>query len=98
MITICAILVAHPGKEKTLEDILMALVEPISKEPGTLEYKIHRAIDNPGRFYFHEKYTNQAAIDVHMATPHFKDLLVKLEGVIAQAPDIVLYEEVASVR
>lgn len=40
----------------------------------------------------------QAAIDVHMTTPHFKDLPVKLEGVIAQAPDIVLYEEIASVH
>lgn len=98
MISICAILIANPGKEAALEDLLLRLVEPVSQEPGTLEYRIHRALDNPGRFFFYEKYTDQAAIDTHMATPHFKELLVKLEGLIAHAPEIVLYEEIASIR
>lgn len=98
MTSICAILIAKPGKEAELENILLSILEPVSKEAGTLEYKIHRAIDNPGRFFFYEKYADRSAVDTHMATPHFKDLLVKLDGVSNGETDIVLYQEIGSIR
>lgn len=98
MVVISAVLHANPGKEDELEKLLLTLLDPVSKEADTLEYKIHRAIDNPGRFFFYEKYTDRSAIDSHMATPHFKTLLGKLDGLIAQSPEIILYEEVGSIR
>jgi len=98
MISICATLFAHPGKEKELEDILLSVLAPTAKETGTLEYKIHRALENPGRFFFYEKYADREALDTHMATPHFQELLRRLEGVIAQEPDIVLHEEIGAIH
>lgn len=98
MTTISAVVLAIPGKEKELEALLLTLLQPVSTEAGTLEYKIHRAIDNPARFFFYEKYVDRAAIDSHMATPHFQALLGKLEGLIAQPPEIILYDEIGSIR
>ena len=98
MVIISAVLQANPGKEDELEKLLLTLLDPVSKETDTLEYRIHRALDNPGRFFFYEKYTNRSAIDSHMATPHFKALLVKLDGLIAQPPEIILHEEIGSIR
>lgn len=98
MITISAILTAAPGKEAALEKRLLALLPPVSREPGTLEYRIHRAHDRPGYFFFYEKYVDRAAIDHHMATPHFKALLDDLQGLVAQPPEIILHDEIGSIR
>ena len=98
MVVISAVLQANPGKEDKLEKLLLSLLVPVSKEADTLEYKIHRAIDTPGRFFFYEKYTDRSAIDSHIATPHFKALLSRLDGLIAQPPEIILHEELGSIR
>jgi len=98
MVVISAVVHANPGKEDELKELLLALLDPVSTETGTLEYRIHRALDNPGRFFFYEKYTDRSAIDNHMATPHFKALLGKLDGLIAQPPEIILHEEIGSIR
>ena len=74
------------------------MLRPVATEPGTQEYRIHQGIDDPDRFFFYEKYVDRAAVDAHMATTHFRTLLGRLDGLIAQPPEIVLHEEIGSIR
>lgn len=77
---------AAAGREKELQDQLQALLAPSRREPGCLVYALHVDPENPGKFMFYEKFASQAAIDSHLATPHFLALQSYLkahEGLIA---------------
>ncbi|MCL1988155.1 MAG: antibiotic biosynthesis monooxygenase [Firmicutes bacterium] len=45
---------------------------PSQAEEGCIEYTLYEDIDNPCNFSLLEKWKDQAAIDFHNATPHFK--------------------------
>jgi quinol monooxygenase YgiN len=66
---------ALPGREDDLTRELSALVEPTRKEPGCLVYELHVDPENPGKLMFYEKFADQAALDFHVSTSHFKKLL-----------------------
>jgi quinol monooxygenase YgiN len=38
----------------------------------------------PGRFLTFERWTDKAALEVHMTTPHLKELVPKLDNVLAK--------------
>jgi quinol monooxygenase YgiN len=65
---------AAPGHEEKLGAALHALVVPTREEPGCLVYELHFDPEDPAKFMFYEKFVNQAAIDYHLNTPHFKNL------------------------
>jgi quinol monooxygenase YgiN len=66
---------AVPGREQDLERELSALLGPTRKESGCLAYELHRDPERPGKFMFYEKFKNQAALDQHVNSPHFKKFL-----------------------
>lgn len=50
---------------------------PLSRaEPGCRFYLVHRAADDPRRFFLYEQYDDQAALDAHRASPHFQEFVV----------------------
>lgn len=63
---------AVPGREDDLLRELSALVEPTRKEAGCLVYELHVDPESPGKLMFYEKFADQAALDFHVITPHFK--------------------------
>ena len=63
---------AAPGHEEKLGAQLHALVAPTHEEPGCLIYELHFDPEDPSKFMFYEKFANQAAVDYHLNTPHFK--------------------------
>lgn len=44
-------------------------------EPGCLAFAALRSVDNPTRFTLYERYTNQAAFDSHLASPHYQSII-----------------------
>ena len=65
---------AAPGYEEKLGAELHSLVVPTREEPGCLVYELHYDPEDPAKFMFYEKFANQAALDFHLNTPHFKGL------------------------
>jgi quinol monooxygenase YgiN len=65
--------VARKGKEDELRALLQSMLSPTHAEPGCKLYELYES-DARGRFYLDEVWENQAALDQHMATPHFKRL------------------------
>ena len=98
MIVISAVLQAKPGCETELESALRAMIPHVRQEGGVVDYALHRASDDAGRFFYYEKYRDQAALDVHMATPYLKALLDKVPQLCARAPVIDLYQPLASIH
>ena len=75
---------AHPDRSDDLGRILGGMIEPTRAEEGCVNYDLHRRADDPTRFVLYEGWESQAALDAHMATPHFQKMLVDLAGVVAE--------------
>ena len=54
------------------------------KEPGCLKYVLMEVIAEPGRFLTYERWTNKAALDTHMVTPDIKEIVPKLQPILAK--------------
>ena len=53
--------------------LICRLLAPTHAEPGCKRYELYES-DATGRFYLYETWESQAALDQHMASPHFKRL------------------------
>jgi quinol monooxygenase YgiN len=80
---------AAAGHEDDVREALLALVKATREEPGNLSYKLHEDPSSPGNFYLYEEYADQAALDAHMASPHFAEAVGKFGPYLAAAPRIV---------
>jgi quinol monooxygenase YgiN len=76
--------VARKGKEDQLRTLLQGMLVPTRAEKGCKSYELYES-DSPGRFYFDETWESQAALDKHIATPHFKHLEQKV-GELLEEP------------
>jgi quinol monooxygenase YgiN len=63
---------AKKGKEVPLERQLRTLVTASRAEPGCLAFDLHRSADQPGDFFLHEIWRDEAALADHRQTPHFR--------------------------
>ena|SRR5258708_39228814 len=72
-VRVIARFVARKGKEDQLRALLESILVPTHAEPGCKMYELYES-DSNGRFYLHEIWESQAALDQHAATPHFKRL------------------------
>lgn len=94
---VIAKLKAQEGKEAELEKVVQEALPKIKEEEGTLVYRFHRSVKDPTVFVFYEKYTDQEALGVHSATPHFKEMSAALGGLLAAPPEIEMFEELGSI-
>ena len=65
--------VAREGRENQLSALLQGMLTPTRAESGCELYGLYES-DSRGRFYLYETWAMQAALDQHVATPHFKRL------------------------
>jgi quinol monooxygenase YgiN len=65
--------VARRGMEVQLRTLLRGMLAPTHAEPGCKRYELYES-ESEGRFYLNEIWESQAALDRHIATPHFERL------------------------
>src|SRR5271154_1618744 len=65
--------VARTEMEVRLRALLQGMLAPTHAEPGCKLYELYES-ESSGRFYLYETWESQAALNQHMATPHFKRL------------------------
>jgi quinol monooxygenase YgiN len=94
-LTVVATFVARPGKEAELRAALIGLVAPTRKEAGCINYDLHISTESPAKFLFHENWTDKAALEAHLLTPHIQALLPRVDGLCAEAPSITMWEKIA---
>lgn len=90
-----AMLVAAPGRREELRDALLALVPPTRAEPGAEDYTLFELRDEPGTFCMRERFTDTAAFDAHVATPHFQAFAARADTLLAEPLRLVPLAEVS---
>jgi quinol monooxygenase YgiN len=63
---------AHEGSEKEVSELFRTLQAESRKEPGCLMYVVHRHVAEHRRFFIYEQYKDDAAVDAHRNSAHFK--------------------------
>jgi autoinducer 2-degrading protein len=56
-------------------------------EPGCLRFDVIQDRDDQNRFYFYEVYRDEAALEAHRQTPHFKLYAEKSRPCLATPPE-----------
>ena len=82
-LTIVAQLKAKPGKEKELQQVLQALVEPTRHEEGIINYDMHVSNEDPGLFVFYENWRTKDEWDRHMKSPHLAAFAKRNDELVA---------------
>jgi quinol monooxygenase YgiN len=84
MLVLAVTWIAKQGKEEQTAELLRQISVEARKEPGCLMFIAHRHTERPNEFFIYEQYKDQAALDAHRATPHFKQIA---RGSLMQAAD-----------
>ena len=51
-------------------------------------------MDNPALFLFHENWTSKAHLDRHLQKPELQAVLARLGQLVAEPPQITLWEKI----
>jgi quinol monooxygenase YgiN len=87
--------VAREGKEDQLKDLLQGMLAPTQAEPGCRFYELYESGER-GRFYFNELWENQAALERHAASPHYKHLELTVPYLLEEPFEVNILKEVVS--
>lgn len=94
MIGIVATIKVKAGMEKEFEAVAKELVGKVNaNEPGCMLYAIHHA-ESPHTYVFMERYADQAAVDAHRGTEHFKVLGRKMGEYMEGRAEVMRLREV----
>lgn len=87
-IGVVAILRALPGKEAEFEAIFAELAAAVNaEEAGNSYYRLFRA-EEAGVYKVLECYDDQAALDAHRASDHYRNIGARLGPCLAGAPEV----------
>ncbi|MBI4978635.1 MAG: antibiotic biosynthesis monooxygenase [Spirochaetes bacterium] len=94
MITIVAQFTALPGKTEAILKEIEPMITATRRESGCISYVLHQDIKNPDNFAFIEQWKDQASVDAHMQSDHFKTIGPKLNALRVAPSTVHLYKEV----
>lgn len=72
MVCVDVMYTIRAGHEDEAMDDLRKLAAETRKEPGNVQYLIHRSVDDPRKFLIYEQYRSQAAMETHQAKDYFQ--------------------------
>jgi quinol monooxygenase YgiN len=94
MIVINAIMKSKEGSGDELEKIIKTYAPKFRQDPGCLQYRAHRKLDNPNMFFFYEQYENDEALKYHSTSPNFKEMFGAMKSLLDGRSEIGLYKEI----
>ena len=68
---------AHEGSEAQVAASFLKMQEASRQEPGCLMYIVHQHVADHRRFFIYEQYRDDAAVDAHRNSTHFKQHVVE---------------------
>ena len=90
-IRVVAHLTARPDKIAETRAALEACIDPTREEEGCILYELMQNNADQTDFTFVEEWTSDTALDVHLQTPHLKELQSRSDELFAKPPDIRRY-------
>ena len=83
---------AKSGQESGVERILQTMIPFTRAEPGCIRYDVLRAVDEPRRFLLVEVYEDDAALQAHTESDHFKRYVLGEALALLESRERVTYE------
>ena len=93
-VKVIAFVTVRPGSDEAFVTAASVCVAASRAEPGVLHYDLWREKDGDRRFVFNELYVDDAAVQAHMASDHFKAFGLAARDLAAGRPTIVATEAV----
>ncbi|MCB1646477.1 MAG: antibiotic biosynthesis monooxygenase [Pseudomonadales bacterium] len=88
-IGIIARIPVQPGKNAEFEAVFAELQAAVkANEPGNNFYELHKSSSDENLYIVMEQYADQAAVDAHGASDHFKTIGAKMGPFMAGRPEI----------
>lgn len=75
----------HPDKINIVLPLYRELIDATRLESGCISYSLYHDIKQPGHFVFIEEWVNRSALDMHVASEHFKRLVPIIDLYTTQA-------------
>jgi quinol monooxygenase YgiN len=95
VLTIVARITVNEAAVPRFVAALAPLVEATLAEEGCHLYEFNQSNDDPCVFVVYEKWADQAALDLHMQTPHLQGLVAAFGAEFSAAPVIEPFTRVA---
>ncbi len=95
MLVVIATMKAKAGKEPELAKLLKGFIAPTRKESGCIQYDLHVDLNDPGTFTFYERWTDEAALNAHLQTPHMTSGFAAMGPLTAGPASIAKYRLVS---
>lgn len=83
-ITVVAKIVAKKDSVEAVKTELLKLIPPTRKESGCIEYNLHQDNLDPSIFLFYETWQNNASLEHHIGTEHYRAYAKALEGMLEE--------------
>ena len=85
-------------KAECVEEYLAIAEEIVKKtnavDAGCVKYELCRDINDPLHFVMLEQWEDQESLEAHMKSPHFTELIPKMDGLTAKPPELTLLVKV----
>jgi quinol monooxygenase YgiN len=81
-VTVFASFAPKQGQEPAVERILRGMTGPTRGEPGNRVYDLYK--DAQGGFHLFEIYNDQAAVEAHRGTAHYKAYRAAIADLLAE--------------
>jgi quinol monooxygenase YgiN len=89
-VKVIAFVSVKPGHEDGLVAAARPCITASRAEPGVLSYDLWREVDGERRFVFDELYVDDAAVQAHMASDHFKAFGIAARDLASARPIITV--------
>ncbi len=94
MISAVARLKVKEGQEQEFEALALEMANAVNaNEEGCELYEVHRG-DDPQTYVFIERYQDEAAVEAHRASDHFKSIGARMGAHMAGRPDVQSFQQI----
>ena len=83
---------AKPGGAPALDAALRGLIADSRKEDGATYSELHRGSADDELFMVYERWSGDAAFDVHMTQPHVAVFLAAVDTLLAEPPEVLAFD------
>jgi len=91
---VVALVSVKPGEEEAFTAAARICVAATRAEPGVLHYELWREAEGERRFVFNELYVDDAAVQAHMASDHYKAFGLAARNLVVARPTIIVTQPV----
>ncbi len=97
MIVISGLMEVAPASADAFARLSRDLVAATLLEPGCVEYRFARSLDDPDRFEIFEEFIDQDAFDAHVRAEHYRawGRALRSEGIEITRTSVVRYDATA---